>query len=192
MSKKTRRRLDATLKAKVALEALRNEATVAALVAKYQLTPTRSTPGRSSCSTARLRFSPAGPARRRAGRLRLASSTPRSASWRWSGIFYHGGPGADPGRARRDDRTRRTDLSIYRYGGNVRCSDWRALGSIASWRRRIPKTLRTHSYGPATRIHRSGRSAPTIGIVGVIGYRKPPTVPMADDVAGSAVAGVRI
>jgi transposase len=39
MSKKTRRRLDATLKAKVALEALRNEATVAALVAKYQLHP---------------------------------------------------------------------------------------------------------------------------------------------------------
>src|SRR6516162_11383546 len=39
MSKKTRRRLDAELKAKVALEALRNEATVADLVAKYQLHP---------------------------------------------------------------------------------------------------------------------------------------------------------
>ena len=83
MSKKTRRRLDATLKAKVALEALRNEATVAALPRwrpSISFTPTRSTPGRSSCSTARLRFSPAGPARRRAGRLRLASSAPRSAS----------------------------------------------------------------------------------------------------------------
>ena len=39
MSKKTRRRLDAALKAKVALEALRNEATVAELAAKYQLHP---------------------------------------------------------------------------------------------------------------------------------------------------------
>ena len=39
MSKKTRRRLDAGLKAKVALEALRNEATVAELVAKHQLHP---------------------------------------------------------------------------------------------------------------------------------------------------------
>jgi transposase len=39
MSTKTRRRLDAALKAKIALEALRNEATVADLAAKYQLHP---------------------------------------------------------------------------------------------------------------------------------------------------------
>jgi transposase len=39
MSKKTRRRLDAALKAKVALEALRNEATIAELAARYQLHP---------------------------------------------------------------------------------------------------------------------------------------------------------
>ena len=39
MSNKTRRRLDAQLKAKVALEALRNEATIAELAAKYQLHP---------------------------------------------------------------------------------------------------------------------------------------------------------
>ena len=39
MSKKPRRRLDAGLKAKVALEALGNEATVAELAAKYQLHP---------------------------------------------------------------------------------------------------------------------------------------------------------
>jgi transposase len=39
MSKKTRRGLDAQLKAKVALEALRNEATIAELAAKYQLHP---------------------------------------------------------------------------------------------------------------------------------------------------------
>jgi transposase len=39
VSKKTRRRLDAGLKAKVALEALRSEAPVAELAAKYQLHP---------------------------------------------------------------------------------------------------------------------------------------------------------
>jgi transposase len=39
MSTKTRRRLDAQLKAKVALEALGNEATIAELAAKYQLHP---------------------------------------------------------------------------------------------------------------------------------------------------------
>jgi transposase len=39
MSKKTRRRVDAGLKAKVALEALGNEATIAELAAKYQLYP---------------------------------------------------------------------------------------------------------------------------------------------------------
>jgi len=39
MSQKARRRLDAGLKAKVALEALGNEATVAELAAKYQLHP---------------------------------------------------------------------------------------------------------------------------------------------------------
>jgi transposase-like protein len=39
MSQKTRRRLDAALKAKAALEALGNEATIAELAAKYQLHP---------------------------------------------------------------------------------------------------------------------------------------------------------
>lgn len=39
MTRKSRRRLDAGLKAKVALGALRNEATIAELAAKYQLHP---------------------------------------------------------------------------------------------------------------------------------------------------------
>jgi transposase len=39
MKKKTRRRLDAGLKAKVALEAAGNAATVAELAAQYQLHP---------------------------------------------------------------------------------------------------------------------------------------------------------
>ena len=39
MSQKTRRRFDAQLKAKVALEAIRDETTIAELAAKYQLHP---------------------------------------------------------------------------------------------------------------------------------------------------------
>jgi transposase len=39
MTKMTRRRFDAQLKAKVALEALRDEGTIAELAAKYQLHP---------------------------------------------------------------------------------------------------------------------------------------------------------
>jgi transposase len=39
MSKKTRRRFDAQLKAKVTLEALREEATIAELAVKYHLHP---------------------------------------------------------------------------------------------------------------------------------------------------------
>jgi transposase-like protein len=67
MSKKTRRRLDAELKAKVALEALRNQAKVAELAAKYQLHPNQIYAWKSNCSTARLRFSLAGLVGRRAG-----------------------------------------------------------------------------------------------------------------------------
>ena len=47
--KKTRRRIDAGLKAKIALEALREQATVADLAQRYEVHPTRFMPGRSSC-----------------------------------------------------------------------------------------------------------------------------------------------
>ena len=45
---KTRRKIDAALKAKIALEALREQATVADLAQRYQVTPIRYTRGRSS------------------------------------------------------------------------------------------------------------------------------------------------
>jgi transposase len=48
MMKTTRRRIDAGLKAKIALEALREQATVTDLAQRYEVTPTRFTPGRSS------------------------------------------------------------------------------------------------------------------------------------------------
>jgi hypothetical protein len=84
MSKTTRRRLDAALKAKVALEALRNAATIADLAAKYQLHPNQIYAWKKQIA--------AGP--------------------------------------------------ICRCGVNVRCSDWRAPGSITSRRRWIPKSWR--------------------------------------------------
>jgi transposase-like protein len=48
MTKRTRRKIDAALKAKIALEALREQATVADPAERYQFIPARSTPGRSS------------------------------------------------------------------------------------------------------------------------------------------------
>ena len=64
MSKKSRRRLDAALKSKVALEALRNEATIAELAGKYQLHPNQIYALKKQCSMARLQFSPTRVARR--------------------------------------------------------------------------------------------------------------------------------
>ncbi|WP_430642471.1 hypothetical protein [Bradyrhizobium paxllaeri] len=46
---KTRRKIDAALKAKIALEAVREQAMVADLAQRYEVHPTRFTPGRSSC-----------------------------------------------------------------------------------------------------------------------------------------------
>ena len=58
-SKKTKRWLDAPLKAKVALEALRNEAAVAELAAKYRLHPNPIYASKEQLLDGRLRFSPA-------------------------------------------------------------------------------------------------------------------------------------
>jgi hypothetical protein len=71
---------DAQLKAKVAREAVRNEATIAELAVQYQLHVTRSSPGRSSCSTVGQRFSRAGTVRGLAAGPRSMSPTPKSTS----------------------------------------------------------------------------------------------------------------
>jgi len=64
MTKKTRRRIDAGLKAKIALEALREQAAVVDLLSGMRSIPTRFMPGRSSCRIRRR-----GPSTwRRAGR----------------------------------------------------------------------------------------------------------------------------
>jgi hypothetical protein len=89
MTKKTRRRIDAGLKAKIALEALREQATVTDLAQRYELHPNQITPVRSSFRIGRRGRSIPGwggtGKRRMSGRL--SDCTPRSGSSRSSGIF---------------------------------------------------------------------------------------------------------
>ncbi len=79
MTKKTRRKIEAALKAKIGLEAVREQATVADLAQRY-FTRTRFTPGKSSCSRTRrglsTRASASTPKRRR--KRRWTISMPRS------------------------------------------------------------------------------------------------------------------
>ena len=49
MTTKTRRKIDAALKAKIALEAVRKRATVADLAQRYEVHPNM--PGRGNCSS---------------------------------------------------------------------------------------------------------------------------------------------
>ncbi|MDA9391329.1 hypothetical protein WN73_11695 [Bradyrhizobium sp. CCBAU 45394] len=49
MTTKTRRKIDAALKAKIALETVREQATVADLAQRYEVHRTGSMPGRSNC-----------------------------------------------------------------------------------------------------------------------------------------------
>ena len=75
MTKKTRRRIDAALKAKIALEALREQATVADLAQRYEVHPrTRFTPGRSSFRIRRCGSSTLGSVGTRRGRTSGRSS----------------------------------------------------------------------------------------------------------------------
>lgn len=82
MTKKTRRKIDAALKARIALEALREQATVADLAQRYEVHPTRFTPGRSS-SWSRLRapsMQVLETMPKRLANARSRSCTPRSGS----------------------------------------------------------------------------------------------------------------
>ena len=89
MTKKTRRRIDAGLKAKIGPEALREQATVVDLAQRHEVHPTRFMPGRSSCTIRRRGRSiwVSGGTRKRRMSGRSSDCTPRSVSSRSSGIF---------------------------------------------------------------------------------------------------------
>jgi len=80
-----RKQHEAAFKAKVALEAVKGEKTIAQLAGEYGVTPTKSADGRRSLSRSCPACSPIeGNGRRRAGRRPKPSCTGRSASSRCS------------------------------------------------------------------------------------------------------------
>jgi transposase-like protein len=87
--KTTRKRYSADFKAKVALEAIRGDLTLAELAAKHGVHHTmiaawkrQAIDGMAGTFSGGLAMRP-----RPSARARLKSCTPRSGSWSWSGIF---------------------------------------------------------------------------------------------------------
>src|SRR4051794_1528158 len=98
---KTRRNHGSAFKAKVALEALKGEQTVAEIAAKLHPTLVNEWK-RQLADGASSRKGPARP--KRTARRWLASFTSKSASRKWNWIFWHASSVTEPGGEASDDR----------------------------------------------------------------------------------------
>ena len=106
MSKKSRRRLDAGLKAKVALEALRNEATIAELAAKYQLHPNQIYARKKQLLGGAAAVFAGGTGKEAGREAEVKELYAKIGRLTVERDFYDGGPGDEPGRACGDGRSR--------------------------------------------------------------------------------------